>query len=105
VLNNNSFQVTQLIISTSEERLSMSIVRFNKTYKVCATCTFWQGPRQSESGCFVFNNRDTDICCGASFKDWKMGATSTCLNWQLPAENGLGLENFENTLTPSLSKK
>jgi hypothetical protein len=83
----------------------MSIVRFNKTYKVCATCTFWQGPRQSESGCFVFNNRDTGICCGASFKDWKMGATSTCLNWQLPAENGLGLENFENTLTPSLSKK
>jgi len=83
----------------------MSIVRFNKTYKVCATCTFWQGQRHTENGCFVFNNHDTGLCCGVAFKDWKMGATSTCLNWLLSEENGLLLDTLENTLTPSLSKK
>ncbi|MDD2320695.1 MAG: hypothetical protein PHO83_11660 [Geobacteraceae bacterium] len=62
----------------------MSIVRLGKTYQVCATCAFWQGPRQTEESCFVFNNRDTGLCCGSSFKDWSMGATSTCLQWQLP---------------------
>jgi hypothetical protein len=60
----------------------MGIVRFNTTSKVCATCTHWQGKRQAENGGIVFNNRDTGICGGISFKDWKMGATSTCMEWQ-----------------------
>lgn len=60
----------------------MSIVRFDKSYKVCATCSSWKGKRQVENGYIVFNNRDTGICCGIAFKDWSMGATSTCLEWQ-----------------------
>jgi hypothetical protein len=77
----------------------MSMVRLGKTYQVCATCAFWKGPRQTEDGCFVFNNRDTGLCCGSSFKDWSMGATSTCLQWQLFDTGG-----SEKTLTPSSSK-
>lgn len=64
----------------------MSIVRMGKTYQVCATCAFWKGPREAEEGCFVFNNRDSGICNGVCFKDWKMGATSTCLHWSPLAE-------------------
>lgn len=60
----------------------MAIVRFDKSYKVCATCTFWKGNRQSENGHIIFNNRDTGICGGIAFKEWSMGATSTCLEWQ-----------------------
>jgi hypothetical protein len=67
---------------------NMSIVRFNKTYKVCATCAYWQGKRQAENGGIVFNNRDSGICGGVSFKDWSMGATSTCIQWQHQDESG-----------------
>ncbi|MDD2335757.1 MAG: hypothetical protein PHD01_04180 [Geobacteraceae bacterium] len=68
----------------------MSIVRFDKSYKVCATCSFWNGKRQTENGCVVFNNRDTGICDSESFKGWSMGATSTCLEWQYLDGNGKG---------------
>ena len=60
----------------------MSIVRFDKSKKVCATCAHWQGIRQAENSRVVFNNRDSGICGGISFKDWKMGATSSCTEWQ-----------------------
>jgi hypothetical protein len=76
----------------------MSIVRFSKAYKVCATCAFWKSKRQEENGCIVFNNRDSGICGGVSFKDRSMGATSTCLQWRLSEENGKG-----KTLTPTPS--
>jgi len=68
----------------------MSIVRFDKSYKVCATCTFWKGKRQTENGYVEFNNRDAGTCSGTAFKDWSMGATSTCLEWQY--QNGSGIE-------------
>lgn len=61
----------------------MSIVRFHKSFKVCATCAFWQGKRQADNSLIIFNNRDAGICCGPSFKDWSMGATSTCIQWQV----------------------
>lgn len=70
------------------ESPNMSIVRFNKSYKVCATCAYWQGKRQAENGSIVFNNRDSGICGGISFKDWSMGATSTCIQWQQLDESG-----------------
>jgi len=83
-----------------KELLSMSIVRFDKSYKVCATCTFWKGKRQIENGCVVFNNRDTGICGGTAFKDWSMGATSTCLEWQYLDGSG----NGASVDTPSVKK-
>lgn len=78
----------------------MSIVRFNKTYKVCATCAYWRGMRQAENGSIVFNNRDTGICGGTSFKDWNMGATSTCVHWQCLAE-----DNKKNSVDTQSVKK
>lgn len=66
----------------------MSIVRFDKSYKVCATCSFWKGKRQTENGYVLFNNRDAGICDSESFKNWSMGATSTCLEWQYLNRNG-----------------
>jgi hypothetical protein len=78
----------------------MAIVRFDKSYKVCATCCFWKGKRQFENGHVVFNNRDTGICDGVSFKDWSMGATSTCLEWQYLD----GKENGSSVDTPSVNK-
>ncbi len=59
----------------------MSVVRLGKNYQLCATCDFWHGPREPREDCFVFDNRDSGTCSGPSFKDWKMGATSTCLHW------------------------
>ena len=65
----------------------MSIVRFDRSYKVCATCSSWKGKRQADNGYIVFNNRDSGICCGTAFKDWSMGATSTCIEWQQYGED------------------
>jgi len=78
----------------------MSIVRFDNSYKVCATCTFWNGKRQTETGCVEFNNRDAGICGGTAFKDWSMGATSTCLEWQ---DQG-GSRNVASVDTPGANK-
>jgi len=51
---------------------------------------FLEGKRQTENGYVEFNNRDAGTCSGTAFKDWSMGATSTCLEWQY--QNGSGIE-------------
>jgi len=59
----------------------MAIVIMSTTHRICATCAFWAGPREDRGKEVSFNNRDSGICGGPSFRGWSMGAVSTCTFW------------------------
>ncbi len=66
----------------------MAIVSTSIMKRVCATCAYWQGPREFLGEEISFNNRDCGICGGPSFKGWRMSAISNCTFWQLRREPG-----------------
>lgn len=79
----------------------MAIVQMGGSYKVCATCAFWDGAREIRDDEVVCNNRDSGTCRGPSFNGWRMGAVSTCTSWACWSK--LALVAAEND-TPAVKK-
>jgi len=79
----------------------MSIVQIGGSYRVCATCAFWEGAREVRQDEVVCNNRDNGVCRGSSFSGWRMSAISTCTSWKCWSK--LALPECENN-APDVKK-
>jgi hypothetical protein len=53
-------------------------------FKVCATCTYWGGPRSTDSlrAYSVFDDKQKGECLGGGFNRLQMSANATCGRWQ-----------------------